>query len=941
MSSTIAIVAMPRQRTHPNALILLILALLVLASCSEDPTSEEHLNKAKGFMSEADFPSATIELQNALQLDENLAEARWLLGKIQLDDADILAAENSLQRARDLGWRDDDVLPALARTLLAQGEVEDVLSLEYKELNPSSMAKLYAMQAKAALINGQPEKARALVDLALDKDPQSVDVKLAEVSVVASEGDLEAGLRLAEDIILNSPSSGEAWWLKGQILLETGELEAAAAAFDQSVALKSIAYTDRITRALINLKLRNYDAAQVDATELLTLSPMSPVPNYIQGLLYFEKEQYLDAITALTLAEPVAKQFPLTFYFLSAAYLNRFYSEKDLSLAARFADQFVTMVPGSIQGRKLLAAISVLQNKVRRAQDVLEPVLDFDPDDAVALNVMANAMLMDDKADLGLALYARIAALQPEWKFVPLRREARILNPNGAVEPSSAVAVKNTDDNFPQPDILQILQHLAKQDFPAAIAAAESYQFRDLQSLSPYRVLSAVYLAAGQPSKAKEVLEKLRKRAPTDSIANHTLARLALNAKDTKTARRYYQATLEQYPDDLRILLQLALLEGGEGNNQAMIEILKHSIATHPEALEPRLMLADYELRSGSPDKVAPQFAQLPALLRKSPRALEKIGEAQLAQQQNTAAIETFQQLVEAHPDVAQYRYLLAMAVSTTGDIEKTKQELVAAISRDANHVPSLIVLATIANRENKHEPFNEYLATLAELAPEKPVVLHLQSLSAEAAGDPKVALAFSQQAFTLSPSAQTLLALTRHRNATGDVATAGNALQAWLTIHPTDIPVRMALAEQLILQKKPSAAEAQYRNVLKNDPNNIVALNNLAWSIRTKNPQKSLEYMHRAATIAPDFPDILDTLAVIESLNGNHDAAILSIRRALVGAPNDLSMRYHQAEIEANMGATDEAISSLEELVAQDADEFAERAEAKKLLASLKNIAN
>ena len=133
---------MPRQRTHPTALILLILTLLALASCSEDPTSEEHLNKAKGFMSEADFPSATIELQNALQLDENLAEARWLLGKIQLDDGDILAAENSLQRARDLGWRDDDVLPALARTLLAQGEVEDVLALEYKELNPSSMAKL-------------------------------------------------------------------------------------------------------------------------------------------------------------------------------------------------------------------------------------------------------------------------------------------------------------------------------------------------------------------------------------------------------------------------------------------------------------------------------------------------------------------------------------------------------------------------------------------------------------------------------------------------------------------------------------------------------------------------------------------------------------------------------------------------------------------------------
>jgi tetratricopeptide (TPR) repeat protein len=203
------------------------------------------------------------------------------------------------------------------------------------------------------------------------------------------------------------------------------------------------------------------------------------------------------------------------------------------------------------------------------------------------------------------------------------------------------------------------------------------------------------------------------------------------------------------------------------------------------------------------------------------------------------------------------------------------------------------------------------------------------------------VALAFSQQAFTLAPSAQTLLVLTRHQNATGDVAGAGNALQAWLKTHPTDIPVRMALAEQLILQKKPSAAEAQYRNMLKHDPDNIVALNNLAWSIRTRNPEKSLEYIKRAATIAPDLPDILDTLAVIESLNGNHDAAIVSIRRALVGAPNDVSMRYHQAEIEAKLGATEKAISSLEELVAQDADEFAERAEAKKLLGSLKDTAN
>ena len=55
-----------------------------------------------------------------------------------------------------------------------------------------------------------------------------------------------------------------------------------------------------------------------------------------------------------------------------------------------------------------------------------------------------------------------------------------------------------------------------------------------------------------------------------------------------------------------------------------------------------------------------------------------------------------------------------------------------------------------------------------------------------------------------------------------------------------------------------------------------------------------------KASNLAPDQPDLLDTLAVIESINGDHQTAQHTIQRALAARPDDLSMRYHEAMIVA-----------------------------------------
>jgi len=917
--------------------LLLTLALLALAGCGKSDTTEDYLARAQDYLAQADYPAATIELQNALKLDGSSAQARMLLGTVHLQSGDVAEAEAELQRAQGLGADADGVLPPMATAMLAQGKFAEVLQLDYRALNPAAAASLLASQAMAALSDGQPDKARELAALAKTQDPQSLEAQLAEATNAVHLGAPDDALVLIDAILEQAPENGEAWWLKGQALTRQGKLEEARAALDKSVELSETASSYRIARSLVNLQLQDYDAARADVAELLKVFPRNPAVNYAHGLLLFQEKQYRKAIAALTLAEPAAQQFPLALYFLANAYLI----EANYEPATSYAQKFVALAPGDSRGLKQLAVPLLLQGKAEEAQRTLQPVLDQDPNDVAALNIAANALLLDDQADLGLILYARIRQLQPQWQFVPLRQEATLVTASADHgESGFADATPAVGDNFPQTDVLKILDLMQKKDFPAAIEAAKAYQFRALDSLAPYHLLGMIYLAAKQPENARAEFERALVQAPGDPVANQGLAQLAQAANDPAAARKYYQTVLDAQPDHLTTLMQLAALEARDNNFDGMVARLNQAAAAHPAVLEPRLSLASHYFGLGQPEKVEAVFATLPELQRRSPRVLDLTGRAQLALKQNDKALVTLQQLVDAVPNSADAHYLLAMAASETGDVRKAKQELMSGEKDDPKHVPSLVGLAKIARLEGEQETFERHLATLVTLAPDAPDVLRLRALDAQLNGKPGEALAFAKSAFEKTPSTVTLLEMSALQRAAGHPADARNSLNAWLGKNPADIAVRLTLANDLEAGKDIKGAQAQYLEVLKLQPGNITALNNLAWNLRREDPRQALDYIRRAVAIAPDQPALLDTLAVIESLNGDHAAAQRNIERALAAVPNDVSVRYHAAMIAAKRGDTAQAITALDTLLGDASNTFPERAEAEILLKLLKGNA-
>lgn len=914
--------------------ILLSLALLFIAACGESETTEGYLVRAKDYIANADNAAATIELQNALRLDGSSAEARALLGKIYLESGDMQAAESELQRAQSLGWSADDVVPALARSLLAQGKFADVLKLDYQALTPAAASPLLATQAMAALSEGQTERARELAALATAKDPQGLEAKLAEATIAVHLDNAADALPLIESILQASPENGEAWWLKGQALTRQGKLNDARAALDKSITVSDTALSYRIARALVNLQLQDYDAASADVDVLLKEFPRNPAVNYAHGLLQFQEQQYRKAIAALTLAEPAAEQFPLTLYFLGTSYLI----EKNPELAANYTRQFVELVPGDSRGRKLLAAILLLQDKAAEAQAVLQPVLDRNPNDIAALNIAANALLLDDQADLGLILYARILQLQPDWQVVPLRQEAALVTagPDDSDSQFTVLAAEG-GDNFPQTDILKILSLLQNKDFPGAIEAAKAYQFRALGSLAPYHLLGMIYLAAGEPENARAEFDRALQQEPGDPVANQGLAQLSQSTNDPAAARKYYQAVLDAHPDHLTTLMQLAALEAKENNVEGMVARLNQAAAAHPTVLEPRLGLASHYLGTGQANKVEAVFATLSELQRQSPRVLDMTGRAQLALKQNDKALVTLQALVELTPNSPDAHYMLAMVASESGDLPKAREALTTANKQNPKHVPALVGLAKLARLDGDQDTFEAHLATLVELAPDAPDVLRLRALDAQLNRRPGDALGFAQKAFMKAPTTETLIEMSALQRAAGKPDEARNSLKSWIAAKPADVAARLALANDQEAANNVQGAREQYLTVLQLQPGNITALNNLAWSLRRENPKQAMDYIRKAVAIAPDMPALLDTLAVIESLNGDHAAAQRNIQRALAAAPNDPSVRYHDAMIAAARGDTAQAITALEALLASPGAAFSERAEAEALLKSLK----
>jgi Flp pilus assembly protein TadD len=101
------------------------------------------------------------------------------------------------------------------------------------------------------------------------------------------------------------------------------------------------------------------------------------------------------------------------------------------------------------------------------------------------------------------------------------------------------------------------------------------------------------------------------------------------------------------------------------------------------------------------------------------------------------------------------------------------------------------------------------------------------------------------------------------------------------------------------------------YEQILKLDPNQPVALNNLAYLMAQKggDPDRALDLAQKAAAKVKDSPEIQDTLGMAYLKKNMPDEAVTAFRAALQSQPNNPSFHYHLGLALLPIGQSDAAI--------------------------------
>jgi uncharacterized protein (TIGR03790 family) len=155
-----------------------------------------------------------------------------------------------------------------------------------------------------------------------------------------------------------------------------------------------------------------------------------------------------------------------------------------------------------------------------------------------------------------------------------------------------------------------------------------------------------------------------------------------------------------------------------------------------------------------------------------------------------------------------------------------------------------------------------------------------------------------------LNPAAVKLALRAEARTAREDEAGAERLLAEALDLEPRLGWVALRLAWLHEDRGEHAEARTRYRQVLDVEPNHVIALNNLAYSLAVHGaaPREGLPLAERALRLSGSAM-AADTVAWIHHLLGNGRLAAEFVERALVDTPDSAEIRLHAAAIHAALG--------------------------------------
>jgi len=915
------------------SVIFLLPLALALAACNRQASSEQLMNEAKRFQDTGDYKSAAIQLKNALQNDASNPEIRYRLGVVYNRTGDGLSAEKELKKALELDPKHPKVAAELGAAFLRQGAFERVLTdIKAPEAGAANRAEVLVLRAQAHAALRQMKEAEESFALALETRPGFINALVGQARLKASAQDWDGALAILDQALRTDSKNLDALIAKGDFKRFQGRIDDAIVAYSAAVEGNPQSIPARLSRAAALLASGKNTEAQADIDATFKIQPNNLIGTYLQALVHYRRGQNEASRDSL---QEVLKALPnhQPSLLLSGAVYSALGSKEQAETNLR---KVLDIAPDNLIAGRLLTALLLRAKQPQKAVEVIETLVVRGVDDPQVLALAGDAYMQTGDYEKATQYFEKAATIDPKSANI---RTGLGLSRLAGGEASAAMAdlekAATMDSDQFKADILLTMSHLNRREFDAALTALASLEKKQPNNPLTYNFKGAAFVGKKDFANARKNFDRALELNPTYFPASANLAQLELKDNKPQAAKQRFLAVLEKDKSNLQAMLALASLATLTKQPNEALEWIRKARLANPKAPQSSLALVRHYMQVGDMKLAVAAAQDAHNQNPDNPQLLDLLGTAQLSAKQNSEAITTFEKLSKLQPDSPLAHYRTAQAELAAKNERAAEASLRKALALKPDFLDAQVALAGLHVQAKR---FDEALAvanTTIKSTPKSPAghVLAGDIFMAQDKAE-QAAIAY-QAAFDLAKSGTILIKLHNAENAAGkNVSTA--VIEKHLSDNPQDLQVRVYLADLMMKKNLYLEASKHYQFILTRDPKNLLALNNIAWSLQQLKDPRAMKFAEEAYALQPSDPAIEDTLAMLLLDAGKTARAVELLQAAADKAPDSPEINYHLAQALEKSGARDKAKSLLERILASG-KKFPEESEARALLAQLK----
>jgi len=443
--------------------------------------------------------------------------------------------------------------------------------------------------------------------------------------------------------------------------------------------------------------------------------------------------------------------------------------------------------------------------------------------------------------------------------------------------------------------------------------------------------LADYYIDRKRPEDALPILTGLSTIKEAHAAAQARLAGIDYLQDRRADAYAKLDALLKDDPRNVQVQILKSRWLLLEKRNDDALAAAKAAVAADPKSANAQFQLGVVREARNEPNEAVAAFSEVLTLNPRAVPAQLELARMNTAMGKGAAAVQLSSTLVNADPKNLDARLALVQALRIQGDTARAERELaplleaapksdavqteageVALARRDlvaaAKYFDAALAISpdsydatagrinVLVAQKNLPEAVKRADARIAK-HPKDPATLALAGRTYAIAGDRAKSEALLQQSMAADPGYMPayyyLGQLYVGQRRLGE---ARERYEDMVKKQPDNVAAHTMVAMLLQAENKPAEARARYEKILQLDPRAVVAANNLAFMHAEDGTDldNALQLARTALSVAPDEPDVNDTLGWVYYKRNMASLAVAPLKKSVDRVPTNATYRYH-----------------------------------------------